>query len=89
MEDVINAPCSLIFESSKKVTESKGNKKSLVKTVIIGSVPDRGGRANEMRPKSEISSQNFKSNSHNQKSFQSKSNFRQSNDKASNKRGRY
>ena len=26
-------------------------KKSLVKNIIIGSVPDRGGRANEMRPK--------------------------------------
>jgi hypothetical protein len=47
--DALSAPISLLHEHSKKVTDMSG--KSLVKTVIIGSVPDRGGRANEMRPK--------------------------------------
>ena len=47
--DALKAPLSLLHEHSKKVTDISG--KSLVKTVIIGSVPDRGGRANEMRPK--------------------------------------
>lgn len=47
--DAQEAPLSLLHEHSKRVTDQSG--KSLVKTVIIGSVPDRGGRANEMRPK--------------------------------------
>ena len=47
--DALEAPLSLLHEHSKKVTDQSG--KSLVKTVIIGTVPDRGGRANEMRPK--------------------------------------
>ena len=45
----LEAPLSLLHEHSKRVTDQSG--KSLVKTVIIGTVPDRGGRANEMRPK--------------------------------------
>ena len=45
------APVTLLYEHSKRVTDSVGSK-SLVKTVIIGHVPDRGGRTNEMRPKS-------------------------------------
>ena len=49
LEDAIAAPISLLHDHSKKVTEQSG--KSLVKTVIIGSVPDRGGRASETRPK--------------------------------------
>lgn len=48
-EDALAAPISLLHDHSKKVTDQSG--KSLVKTVIIGSVPDRGGRANETRPK--------------------------------------
>ena len=48
-EDARAAPVSLLHDHSKKVTDQSG--KSLVKTVIIGSVPDRGGRANETRPK--------------------------------------
>lgn len=51
LNDVFNAPVSLMHEHTKKVTETSGKKKSLVKTIIIGAVPDRGGRANEMRPK--------------------------------------
>ncbi len=49
LEDVFEAPVSLLHEHAKRVVDSSG--KSLVKTVIIGAVPDRGGRANEMRPK--------------------------------------
>jgi hypothetical protein len=48
-EDAMQAPLSLLHEHAKRVTDQSG--KSLVKTVIIGTVPDRGGRANEMRPK--------------------------------------
>jgi protein FAM98B len=47
--DALTAPVSLLHEHCKRVTDASG--KSLVKTVIIGKVPDRGGRANEMRPK--------------------------------------
>ena len=50
-EDALMAPVTLLYEHSKRVTDSVGSK-SLVKTVIIGHVPDRGGRTNEMRPKS-------------------------------------
>ena len=49
-EDALIAPVTLLHEHSKRVTDSVGSK-SLVKTVIIGRVPDRGGRTNEMRPK--------------------------------------
>ena len=49
LSDAITAPVSLLHDHSKRVTDQSG--KSLVKTVIIGSVPDRGGRANEIRPK--------------------------------------
>jgi len=48
-QDALAAPVTIIYEHSKRVTDSVGT--SLVKTVIIGAVPDRGGRANEMRPK--------------------------------------
>jgi hypothetical protein len=48
-QDALAAPMTIIHEHSKRVTDSVGT--SLVKTVIIGAVPDRGGRANEMRPK--------------------------------------
>lgn len=52
VEDALRSPISLLHEHSKRVTDtgSRG-KKNLVKTVIIGHIPDRGGRANEMRPK--------------------------------------
>jgi hypothetical protein len=50
--DAMNAPISLLREHTKKVTDQGGQSKALVKSIIIGTVPDRGGRANEMRPKS-------------------------------------
>jgi uncharacterized membrane protein YgcG len=48
--DSVSAPISLLQEMSKKVTDTCGQK-SIIKSVIIGAVPDRGGRAGEMRPK--------------------------------------
>jgi hypothetical protein len=55
VEDAFTAPISLIYEHTRKVTEQSdshsGARASLVKKVLIGKVPDRGGRANEMRPK--------------------------------------
>jgi hypothetical protein len=52
VEDCLQAPVSLLHEHSKRVTDTGSkSKKNLVKTVIIGHIPDRGGRANEMRPK--------------------------------------
>jgi hypothetical protein len=49
--DALKAPLSLLKEQTKKVTDQGGQSKALVKKIIIGQVPDRGGRANEMRPK--------------------------------------
>lgn len=55
------APPSLLHELTRKVTSGnkgaesgkgeKGRSKSVVKSVIVGRVPDRGGRMNEIRPK--------------------------------------
>jgi hypothetical protein len=45
----MNSPSLILYEHSKKI-KSSGGKKSLVKNFIIGKVPDRGGRLNEMRP---------------------------------------
>ena len=48
MEDVLNAPISLLTEQKEKVTESFSTgifPKSAVKSILIGDVPDRGGRA--------------------------------------------
>jgi hypothetical protein len=61
--DAIGAPISLAYEHSKRVdggsgqrsaqgTASKRLSHSLVKTIIIGSVPDRGGRVSQTKPKS-------------------------------------
>lgn len=49
LNDVKGAPVSLVYEHTKRVTDGGG--RSFVKNIIIGSVPDRGGRANEMRVK--------------------------------------
>jgi len=49
--DALNAPLSLLYQHSKKVTEHNHNNRSLVKTIIIGAVPDRGGRTSDIRPK--------------------------------------
>eukprot|EP01041_Mallomonas_annulata_P002712 gene2712-5339_t len=50
LEDALSAPHSMLHELSAKVTSTYAIK-SVVQRVIIGSVPDRGGRANETRPK--------------------------------------
>ena len=48
MEDVARAPVGLLTEFTRTVTSNKRNSsKSLVKSLIIGHVPDRGGRVNE------------------------------------------
>lgn len=49
----MKAPIMLLYEHSRKVTDrgSLCKKGSLVKNIIIGRVPDRGGRTHEMRPK--------------------------------------
>jgi hypothetical protein len=44
IEDAIAAPISLLHEHSKKVTGGAGTAGSIVKKVLIGKVPDRGGR---------------------------------------------
>ena len=53
IQDALLAPVSLISESSERVTECKYGilNKSLVKSVLIGPVPDRGGRATALRTK--------------------------------------
>lgn len=59
IEDAIDAPSALLLEHSLKVTNtpadstssSASKHRSIVKQVIIGKVPDRGGRVNELRPK--------------------------------------
>ena len=50
MDDALAAPVSLVHEHSKRVTEKSSQRNSLVKKVLIGKVPDRGGRAGDMRP---------------------------------------
>lgn len=42
LDDVLLAPVSLLHELAKRVTDT-GGRRSLVKAVIIGAVPDRGG----------------------------------------------
>jgi hypothetical protein len=44
IEDALAAPLSLLHEHSKKVTGGAGTAGSIVKKVLIGKVPDRGGR---------------------------------------------
>ena len=52
MEDVIQAPMSLIYENSKRVVGDSLGAGSTVKSVLIGEVPDRGGRAGDIKSKS-------------------------------------
>ena len=67
------APLSLLHEHTQKVTNHlASSQQSFLKTLIIGSVPDRGGRANEMRPKP--SDMNPFSNNNNRNHSQSRSN---------------
>jgi hypothetical protein len=79
----MHAPAQLLYENSKKITEEKGGKKSSVKTVIIGAVPDRGGRTDDIR-KTASSSSGFHGRSGGGKPFGGKGG-----DRSSNKRGRY
>ena len=53
MQDALQAPASLIAECSERVTQSHAGilNRSLVKSVLIGPVPDRGGRASALRTK--------------------------------------
>jgi hypothetical protein len=51
-EDALQAPAAVFYEQSKKVTgDSYSSAGSVVKKVIVGPVPDRGGRVNELRQK--------------------------------------
>ena len=49
-EDAFGAPVSLMYEHMKKVNDRGSIGDNIVKKIIIGKVPDRGGRAHEMRP---------------------------------------
>ncbi len=51
MNDVLQAPVSLIFENSKRVVGDSLGADSTVKSVLIGEVPDRGGRTGDVKSK--------------------------------------
>lgn len=51
LKDVIAAPASLLHEHSKRVVGDSLGRGSVVKSVIIGTVPDRGGRAYDTKMK--------------------------------------
>ena len=61
LQDVLSADPSLLNDIVTKTADNKRNK-SLVKTIIIGDVPDRGGRVDEARPKSSSSDNVRKTN---------------------------
>ena len=50
--------CFVFIKNSKKVTDASSapGVKSLVKSILVGNVPDRGGRTGDTRPKLEKSS---------------------------------
>ena len=52
IKDVLAASRAVLYQQACKITQERGAGlgKDLVKSLIIGAVPDRGGRANEMRP---------------------------------------
>ena len=65
LQDAFNAPASLLSECSERGTESKAGgifNRSLVKSVLIGPVPDRGGRASALRAKVSEKPSSFKGN---------------------------
>merc|ERR1711968_42762 len=43
-----------MYEHMKKVTDRGSVGDNIVKKIIIGKVPDRGGRVNEMRPSTAV-----------------------------------
>ena len=49
IHDILSAPLFNIYEHSKKVTQTShiNKNKSFIKTLLIGSVPDRGGRVGD------------------------------------------
>ena len=52
MDDVFNAPKTLLNEFTRSVSSTNANNnqtKSLVKNLVIGAVPDRGGRVSDGR----------------------------------------
>ena len=59
LQDALDAKVTLLHEHSKKITgvavhqqlDAHSDVKSVVKLILVGVVPDRGGRANEVRPK--------------------------------------
>lgn len=59
LQDALDAKVTLLHEHSKKITgvvvhqqlDAHSDVKSVVKRILVGVVPDRGGRANEVRPK--------------------------------------
>lgn len=52
-EDALAAPQSILYEQCRRVTGdvTRGEAGDIVKKVIVGAVPDRGGRVNELRQK--------------------------------------
>lgn len=88
LDDVLHAPVALIHESTKKITEQKGGSKSLVKTIIIGDVPDRGGRTDDVR-KVGASGSFGKSSGGGKKHFNNNQRGGRGGDRQANKRGRF
>lgn len=52
LEDALLAPITLVKEQTGKVSDQvKTGTKSIVKQILVGNVPDRGGRVHELRQK--------------------------------------
>ncbi|CAM9239894.1 unnamed protein product, partial [Discosporangium mesarthrocarpum] len=49
VNDALHAPESLAWEHSRKITTETGKGASVAKAVLMGDVPDRGGRVNQVR----------------------------------------
>jgi hypothetical protein len=56
LKDVSTAPASLLHEHLKRVVGDSLGRGSVVKSVIIGTVPDRGGRAYDTKMKNAAAS---------------------------------
>ena len=92
INDILNAPIYNVYEHSKKVTQTSNiNKnKSFIKTLLIGSVPDRGGRVGEgPAPKKEAFFKNsWGNNNNNNNKHNNKKNNNKNNSKDNKKRER-
>lgn len=90
IEDALQAPMSLLWEHSKKVSgDARGNHNSIVKRVLVGAVPDRGGRVNELRNKRVFEEPKGKyggsqHNNNNNRKFQNNNNKRDNNNNNNN-----